>query len=137
MASHASSFVVQSSSRAQFLPGWSTSCNNPLYLTDEQKKHRETNGIKDYNYGADTPEATDAFIRWVKAAVTYFKGQGVLWELWNEPNRNHFWRPVASPDAYIDLAVKVGAAIRSMARSEYFVGPACNGVSTSLNMIER
>ena len=102
------------------------SYNNPLYLTDEQRKHREANGIEDYNYGIDTPEATDAFIRWVKAAIAHFKGQGVLWELWNEPNRNHFWRPVASPDAYIELAVKVGAAIRSTARSEYFVGPGCN-----------
>jgi len=74
-------------------------------------------------------EATrDAFVAWVKAAVTRFKGRGVLWEMWNEPNLDQFWKPRVNADDYIQLALAVGKAMREIAPNEAYIGPATAGV---------
>jgi len=74
-------------------------------------------------------EATRAaFVAWVKAAVTHFKGRGVLWEMWNEPNLDQFWKPKANANDYIQLALAVGKAMREVAPAEAYIGPATAGV---------
>ena len=35
---------------------------------------------------AGTQEFREAFAKWAVAAVGHFKGRGIVWELWNEPN---------------------------------------------------
>ena len=65
-------------------------------------------------------------MRWVAAAVQHFKGRGILWEMWNEPNSD-FWPPHEDRDAYCKLALAVGKAIRGISPREYYVGPAATG----------
>lgn len=55
----------------------------------------------------DVPTDTEAFKNWVTAysafvgaAARRYKGTVHLWEVGNEPNSNHFWRPAANPDQY-------------------------------------
>ncbi len=43
-----------------------------------------------------TARQRHAFCRWVAAAVRHFKGHGIIWEMWNEPNGN-FWQHLGGP----------------------------------------
>jgi hypothetical protein len=88
------------------------SYSNPLYDKDRFAPH--------------TPEAIDAFARWAVAAVNHFRGRGVMWEIWNEPN-NVFWRPGPNVDAYIKLALATSKAIKAAAPQELVIGPALGG----------
>jgi hypothetical protein len=77
-----------------------------------------------YERGApSTPSTRAAFARFVSAAVRHYRRQGVVWEMWNEPNI-HFWKPEPNVDDYIALAAEVGRTIRSVAPDEWYVGPA-------------
>ena len=88
--------------------------------------------ILDYGndlYGPDsprTPEARAAFGRWVAAAMARYRGRGIVWEMWNEPNGG-FWKPRADVAEYILLAREVGRTIRRVAPKETLVGPATSG----------
>ncbi|MCW3055038.1 MAG: hypothetical protein JWN14_4208, partial [Chthonomonadales bacterium] len=75
----------------------------------------------------NTPETRAAFGRFASSAVTHFKGQGIVWEMWNEPNIG-FWKPKPNVDAYVALALETGKAIRRTAPDEWFVGPGMSGM---------
>lgn len=92
----------------------------PLFILDYGNDHYEKGAPK-------SPEALAAFVRFVKAAVSRYKGKGVLWEMWNEPNLAMFWQPEPSVDLYSKLAISVGKAIRETAPEEWYVGPATSG----------
>jgi polysaccharide biosynthesis protein PslG len=64
-----------------------------------------------------------AFADWAVAAVSHFKGRGVLWEMYNEPNIG-FWKPQPNVKDYIRLASTVGQAIHKTNPQETFIGPA-------------
>jgi hypothetical protein len=50
--------------------------------------------------------AVDGFLRFVAATVQRYQGDDVVWEIWNEPDLDHFWPPRASATAYIELATE-------------------------------
>ncbi len=68
-----------------------------------------------------TPESRAAYARWAAAAVTHFRGRGVLWELWNEPNG--FWTPTPNAADYTLMAVQAARAIKAAAPGEALIGP--------------
>ncbi len=74
-----------------------------------------------------TDEGRAAFARWAAAATTHFKGRGVIWEIWNEPNGG-FWKPKANVEQYAAAALAASKAIREATPSELLVGPATSGV---------
>lgn len=86
-------------------------------------------GNKLYNGGfaPSTDESRLAFANFVRAAVTQFQGQGVIWEIWNEPNEDKFWRPMANVDDYAAMALMVGKTIREVAPDEWLIGPGLSG----------
>jgi hypothetical protein len=75
-----------------------------------------------------SPEARAAFARFVTAAVTRFKDNGILWEMWNEPNIAQFWQSGPNVVEYAALAKEVGEAIRKAAPDEWYIGPAVSGM---------
>lgn len=80
-----------------------------------------------YEKGAPrTPESRAAFCRFVERAVERYRGRGVVWEMWNEPNI-FFWQPRPNVEQYIRLARQVGETIRRVAPDEWYVGPATSG----------
>lgn len=82
-------------------------------------------------YGSGSPhthEQRDAFVRYAMAAISRYRRQGAIWELWNEPNSEQFWKPAASVDDYILLARDLGQAIRRQEPDEWYVGPATSGI---------
>lgn len=81
-----------------------------------------------YQKGApSTPEARAAFARFAQEGVKRFKGRGVLWEIWNEPNILPFWPPSPKAEDYIALSRETARAIRQAAPDEWIVGPATSG----------
>ena len=65
-----------------------------------------------------------AFAQWAAAAAKQFRGQGVIWEIWNEPNNTHFWEPKPDPAAYAALALVATKAIKEGDPEAVVVGPA-------------
>ena len=83
-----------------------------------------------YGPGGKPPyddEGRAAFARWAVAAVKHFRGKGVLWELWNEPNGAWFWpNPRYADYAKLDLAVD--RAVHDAYPAEVLIGPATSGI---------
>ena len=69
----------------------------------------------------DTPTSRAAYAKWAAAAALHFRGRGVLWEIWNEPNG--FWRPEPDANAYTRLALEAARAIKAAAPGEAVIGP--------------
>ena len=69
-----------------------------------------------------TDEGREAFARWAAAGVEHFRSQGILWEMWNEPN--DYTRDNPKVEVYAKLALAVGEAIQKAAPKELYVGPA-------------
>ncbi len=97
---------------------------NPLYAEPDDKHP--------FTSRAHTPEFRDAFARWAVAAVGHFKGRGYLWEMWNEPNLEQFWKAPAGREDYIALAKATGEALRAAKllgeKGEAFIGPATSTI---------
>jgi hypothetical protein len=55
-------------------------------------------------------EAVDAYARWARAAVRHFGVRNIMWEIYNEPNNDMFWRPAPDAQAY-------GALVQSVCRA--------------------
>jgi len=93
----------------------------PVFILDY------SNALYDEGLSPHTEEGVKAFASWAAAAVTHFKGRGIVWEMYNEPNF-FFWRPQPNVEAYIKLALAVGEGIYEAAPDEDYVGPATSGV---------
>ncbi len=92
-----------------------------LFILDYVNPHYDE-GLSPYS-----ETGRKAFARWVAASVAHFKGRGILWEMYNEPNIR-FWRPEPNPENYIKLAIEVGKAIRETAPEERYIGPATSRI---------
>lgn len=85
--------------------------------------------ILDYGnkvYDVDAPrtrEGRTAFAAFAAAAVKHYRQQGVLWEIWNEPNLSHFWRGEPSAEEYAALVRVVVPAMREVSTDEWIMGP--------------
>ena len=77
-----------------------------------------------------TPSAISAFVRFALAAMRRYRGRGVVWELWNEPNGHQFWPGGPNASAYAALALALGREMRAepALRGEVLVGPAASQV---------
>eukprot|EP01113_Clastostelium_recurvatum_P034278 TRINITY_DN4630_c0_g1_i1.p1 TRINITY_DN4630_c0_g1~~TRINITY_DN4630_c0_g1_i1.p1 ORF type:complete len:984 (+),score=128.95 TRINITY_DN4630_c0_g1_i1:145-3096(+) len=79
------------------------------------------------------PDATSGFVSFARAGVSRYSGQGIIWEMWNEPNGG-FWPPHANVTEYSIAGMAVGQALKGAYPKERFVGPATSGVD--LNFLE-
>lgn len=87
-------------------------------------------GNKLYDNGQSpyTDEGRAAFVRFVQEVVPKFKGKGILWEIWNEPNGGNFWFPHPSYEDYVKLASEVYSTIKKADPNAKVVGPALAGL---------
>lgn len=69
------------------------------------------------------PESIAAFARWAGAAAAHYKGRGVIWEIWNEPNIS-FWKPKPDVHQYIALAKATIKEIRKADPKATIIAPA-------------
>ena len=75
-----------------------------------------------------TDEGREAYAKWAAASVKHYKGRGVLWEIWNEPNVG-FWRggtgglnSTQFADQYVELVKKAVPAMRAADPDCYILG---------------
>jgi hypothetical protein len=69
-------------------------------------------------------DAVGGFARFASAAAHRYGGDDIVWELWNEPDLDRFWRPKPDRDAYTRLALATCQSIRQVRPSARIVGPA-------------
>ena len=69
---------------------------------------------QNYDHGLSpcSEEGRRAMARWAAAAARHFRGRGILWEMYNEPNI-FFWKPKPDVNQYAKLALEVGRALRA------------------------
>jgi hypothetical protein len=86
--------------------------------------------ILDYGnrlYGQGRAITTDAqrtaFADYAAAAAARYKGKGVVWEIWNEPNIEQFWGMEPSVDDYMALVRITCKAIREADRNALIIAP--------------
>jgi hypothetical protein len=67
--------------------------------------------------GIRTDEAREGYANFAAAAVARYNQQihGTIWEIWNEPNSNDFWKPKRDADEYVAL---VKTAVPAMRRAD-------------------
>ena len=93
----------------------------PLFILDY------TNSLYDNDAAPFTDEGRQAFASWAAAAVHHYRGRGILWEIYNEPNTG-FWTPSPKVSDYVKLALVTSKAIHDVAPGEQIIGPAVWGV---------
>ena len=105
---------------------------------DDLVKTLAAEGIRPYfilDYGnslyekvsPSTDEGRAAFARFAAAGAEHFKGKGVIWELWNEPNGG-FWQPKPNVEDYVKLAKAVYPAIKAADPECILLAPATAGL---------
>ncbi|MEB3244548.1 MAG: cellulase family glycosylhydrolase [Vampirovibrionales bacterium] len=67
------------------------------------------------------------FNNYAKAAVSHFKGKGVIWELIQQPNHEFFWQPKPDATAYAKLANELLPELKKLDPSASFVAPSIAG----------
>ena len=107
--------------------------NNLLYDNTQSPPFTEV--------GPHTDAVRQAFARFAAAAVSHFKGSGIVWEIWNEPDNPRFWYPKPDADSYMALARTAIDAIRQADPHAIIVGPALVGLEPQYqdawNFLER
>ena len=94
--------------------------NNPLYDNTHSPPLTEL--------GPKTDQTRQAFARFAAIAAARFKTDGVIWEMWNEPDNPRFWYPKPDPDSYMALAKVAIQAMRQADPQATIVGPALVGL---------
>ena len=94
---------------------------HPLFILDY------ANTLYDNGRAPFTNEGRRAFANWAAVAVSRYRGRGILWEIYNEPNTG-FWTPAPKVSDYIALALEASKAIHSVAPAEQIIGPAVWGM---------
>ena len=94
----------------------------PLFILDYGNRHY------DEGLAPHTEEGRAAFSKFAAAAAKRFADKGILWEIWNEPNLDQFWKPKANAEDYNALALAVCKAMREADPGCKIVAPATSGI---------
>ncbi|RLF04123.1 MAG: hypothetical protein DRK00_07425 [Thermoprotei archaeon] len=93
--------------------------------------------ILDYGnplYDNGLPPSSEAGIRAFAEYATYVvskfdKDCDIIWEIWNEPNIEFFWKPKPNAMQYAELLKATLEAIRSANSNAVLIAPATSGVN--------
>ena len=97
--------------------------SNALYEDQVESKDPLTGKIEKNTASPRKPESVEAFAKWASAAVKHFRGNNIIWEIWNEPNI-FFWRPAPDVANYNKLALATCKAIKAVVPEAVIIGPA-------------
>jgi polysaccharide biosynthesis protein PslG len=87
------------------------------------------NSLYDNGFPPTSPGAKAAFARFAATAAYRYRDEPItiIWDLWNEPNLDHFWTPEANAADYGRLAMQTAAAIRRADPDAVIAAPALAG----------
>lgn len=96
-----------------------------------------SNRIYEDNFSIVTNKGQEAFINYVDDVTSRYKGKGIIWEVWNEPNTLKYWDTRPNYDDYAHLVEKASKVIRKNDPSGIVVAPALAGLNDeSLRWLE-
>lgn len=84
------------------------------------------NPLYDKGLAPYSDKGIKAFARFATQAVHRYKGNKIIWEIWNEPNAGS-WKPKPDAYAYSKLAIDTSKVIRKEDRNAFIVAPALAG----------
>ena len=102
--------------------------SNSLYEGTVEFNHQDTGKS---GKGISAPvhdESIAAFARWSAASALHFHGNNIIWEIWNEPNVSHFWKPKPNVTQYTKLSIAAASAIKDQVPEATIIGPATSKV---------
>ena len=85
------------------------------------------NALYDGGHSPNSDGGRAAFARFAATAARRYRGRGIIWEIWNEPNLGHFWFPEPHAYHYGLLAMRAAAAIRRADPTALVIAPALCG----------
>jgi hypothetical protein len=85
------------------------------------------NPLYDAGRSPSTAETRAAFARFAAAAARRYRGNDIIWEIWNEPNLSKFWSPSPNATHYSQLVMAAASAIRRVDATAWIIGPATSG----------
>jgi hypothetical protein len=116
-------------------PGEYDFSQHDLLIEDLQQRGMRVIFIIDYGnnlYNKGLPPHTDegraACARFCGVLAKRYAGKKVIWELWNEPNIDQFWKPKPSVKDYMLWAKAVVPAIRQADPNACIIGPATSTI---------
>jgi hypothetical protein len=83
-----------------------------------------SNPLYDHNLSPYDNAGRQAFANFAAAAARHYRGMGVVWELYNEPDNRGFWRPSPDANAYAALVNTAVPAMRAADPGAVILGPA-------------
>ncbi|MFB9760954.1 cellulase family glycosylhydrolase [Ectobacillus funiculus] len=103
----------------------------PFYILDY------SNQLYEQNQSIVTEEGRKAFANFVSAVTKRYRGQGIIWEIWNEPNIENFWYDQPSYEDYSLLVKEIAPIIKRNDTSGLVVAPALAAIhEDSLKWLE-
>lgn len=114
--------VIDSVRRQGVQPWFSLSFGNKLYVPEAP--HESAVGW----HPMRTPEAREAWLRFTRAAAARYRDRVKHWEIWNEPNLDHWWMPHgAKPAEYTEMVRITVPEIKQRIPDAVIVGGALAG----------
>ena len=120
---------------AEKVPGQYDFSRYDTLVTRLGKNHMRLLFILDYGnplYDTGLPPHSDSALvasaRFCSALANRYKGKSIIWELWNEPNLQTFWRPEPNAHQYVTWARAVTKAIRQTDPKACIIGPAVSRI---------
>ena len=86
------------------------------------------NPLYDEGKAPYTDEGRAAFARFAGALAERYTDKEIIWELWNEPNLDKFWKPKANVDDYVKWSQAVSQSIRKADKNAVIAGPAMSAI---------
>lgn len=93
-----------------------------LYILDY------SNRLYESDRSVRTEQGRKAFAAFAEAAARRYSGKQILWEIWNEPNIKHFWKPQPSVEDYCKLVELTAPRLKKADRTGLVVAPATSQI---------
>lgn len=93
-----------------------------LYILDY------SNELYEEDRSVRTEEGRKAFAAFAQAAAKRYAGNGILWEIWNEPNIKQFWSPQPNTEDYCKLVEAAAPRIKEVDASGQVVAGATSQI---------
>lgn len=77
---------------------------------------------------ARTVKGRESYARFCGKIAGEFKGRGIVWEMWNEPNSSMFWNPSADVNEYMAAFKLAAAAMRKADPGCLIIAPSPAGI---------
>jgi hypothetical protein len=93
-----------------------------LYILDY------SNRLYEPERSVSTDDGRRAFTAFAEAAAKRYSGKGILWEIWNEPNIEIFWRPQPGVGDYCRLVETTAGKIKNADKTGIVAAPATSTI---------